>query len=408
MTKEPRLRIAYFCMNDPLDKRSWSGTTYYLGQTLQRNVGEVDFLGPVRPPWILDKALRGLAKASRLFLRSEWIPKYSYFLNRYAASVLAKRMKGKQYDVLVAPASAPQLGLLKTELPVIYFGDSTFHCYSENYHKEFNNMGAITRWEGNWMEKKALKNSDLVIMTSEWARDSAVNDYGIPSSLIEILLLGANIDFIPPIESIFEKEKTTPLTLLFLAVDWDRKGGKLALETLEQLQQLNVPAKLIVCGCQPPDGLSNPDMEVIPFLNKNLPEDHARFTHLLSSAHFLLLPTRADCSLLVACEANSYGMPAITTRVGGVPDVVNDGVNGYCLPFEADGLAYARLIQEIYSDKPRYHALIASSRRRFDEQLNWDKFAEQFIKVYERRFGNEGRQSGPRKASVMPTEEAAG
>ena len=37
-----KIKIAYLSINDPLDKRSWSGTTYYIGQTLQKNIGEVD------------------------------------------------------------------------------------------------------------------------------------------------------------------------------------------------------------------------------------------------------------------------------------------------------------------------------------------------------------------------------
>jgi glycosyltransferase involved in cell wall biosynthesis len=222
-------------------------------------------------------------------------------------------------------------------------------------------------------------------MTSDWAKQSAVNDYNIDPSRIDLIPFGANIDFIPPLEGIFEKEKNQTLTLLFLAVDWDRKGGRIAYDTLQSLKKKNVKARLVICGCTPPDGLSDPDMTVIPFLNKNKPEDHEYFVQLLSTSHFLLLPTRADCSLIVACESNSYGMPAITTNVGGVSDVVLDGVNGYCLPLEAGGDAYADTIAEIYGDKKRYHELVASSRRRFDECLNWDKWAERFIEIYQKR-----------------------
>jgi len=58
-------------------------------------------------------------------------------------------------------------------------------------------------------------------------------------------------------------------------------------------------------------------------------------------------PHAGGLSLLVACESNAYGMPAITTRTGGVPDVVLDGVNGYCLPLEAGGAEYGRLIADL-------------------------------------------------------------
>jgi len=108
----------------------------------------------------------------------------------------------------------------------------------------------------------------------------------------------------------------------------------------------------------------------------------------LSSVHFLLLPTRADCSLLVACESNAYGVPAITTDTGGVSFVVRDGVNGYCLPYDAPGQAYAEKIAELFGDKERYHALVQSSRQRFEETLNWDRWAEGFWKMYEEKILN--------------------
>ena len=62
-----RPKIAYYTISDPLDKRSWSGATYFMGQAMQRNIGDVHFLGPVKIPWVLDKTFRALQKLSRFF-----------------------------------------------------------------------------------------------------------------------------------------------------------------------------------------------------------------------------------------------------------------------------------------------------------------------------------------------------
>ena len=178
-------------------------------------------------------------------------------------------------------------------------------------------------------------------------------------------------------------------------MEWERKGGSIAFDTLIYLRETcRIEARLIVCGCVPPEKFHHPSVEVIPFLNKNKAEDHERFIALLSSVHFLILPTRADCSLLVACESNAYGVPAITTRTGGVPDIVKDGVNGYCLSPEAGGPEYGRLIAALFADKHRYHALIASSRKRYEDELNWDKWADRFRELYPevlRRFREKGK-----------------
>jgi glycosyltransferase involved in cell wall biosynthesis len=388
-----RLRIAYFSVNDPLDRRSWSGITYYLGQSLQRNIGDVDFLGPVKFPGWLDKVLRGMAKITRIVFGTEYYTKYSFLQNWYSTWFLKRKMKGKRYDFICGPASSPALASLDSDLPVIHVHDATFHLLS-NYYKEFEKASRISKWEGEALEKKALRKSSLIVYSSHWAANSAMEDYGIPRERILITPLGANMDDAPGREIIFEKEKNQELTLLYLAVEWERKGGSIAFEAMKQLHEKHgIHARLIVCGCIPPESFRHPYMEVIPFLNKNKKEDHDRFVELLSTSHFLVLPTRADCSLLVACESNAYGMPAISTSTGGVPDVVKDGINGYCLPYEAGGGRYAALIAEIYTDRERYHDLIISSRQRYEEELNWDKWAERFREVYPRVLNAHKRSS---------------
>jgi glycosyltransferase involved in cell wall biosynthesis len=382
-TAGKRLRIAYYCVNDPLDKRSWSGITYYLGKALQRNVGDVDFLGPVLPSKWVDKTLRAVAKAVRMLSGEEYNVKHSFLNGWDAARQLRKKMRGKQYDCIVAPAASTELAFLKTDLPVIYTSDVTFKLISRYYKWDYEKIPAFSHWEGNKIEKKALHNSDGVILSSHWAARSAIKDYGYPAERIVVRPLGANIDFVPPAGHIFDKENNKQLTLLYLAVEWERKGGAVAFEALKELHAMGVEAKLIVCGCIPPASFSHTHMQVIPFLNKNVKQDHDLFIELLSTVHFLLLPTRADCSLIVACEANSYGVPAITTDVGGVSDAVVEGINGYCLPLEAPGKAYAEKILEVYQNKELYHRLIRSSRQRYEEVLNWDKWAEDFRQLYD-------------------------
>ena len=377
------MKIAYLALNDPLDKRSWSGTTYYIAKALQKAGNDVDFLGPLRLPKWLDKTLRAIAKFTRIVFKSEYITKYSLLLSWYSAKQFNKKLKSKIYDCICAPAAAPELGFLKTKLPVIYITDATFKLVSNYDYKEFDKMAWLSKIEGNLLEKNALKKSSVVMYPSVWAAESAVKDYHIANDKVFITPFGANIDKIPEAGIIYDKLENKQLTLLFLAVDWERKGGIIAFETLKFLQYTHgIQAKLIVCGCVPPQHIAHPNMEVIPFLDKNKKEDYEKFVSIMSFSHFLLLPTRADCSLLVGCEASAYGMPAITTETGGVPEIVKDGVNGYCLPYSADGNTYAGLIAELFLNQEKYRSLITSSRKRFEEHLTWQKWSESFEEIY--------------------------
>jgi glycosyltransferase involved in cell wall biosynthesis len=378
-----KIRIAYLSVIDPLDKRSWSGTTYYIGQALQKNIGDVDFLGPVKFPGIINNLMRGFIKLIRILFKKEYSTVYSIFLSWYSSRVFNKKIKGKHYDCIVAPAASNGLTHIKTNLPIISIADTTFHLISNYYLKDFKNLVSLSKWEGNYLDRKSLKKSSLIIYSSWWAANSAIKDYKIPESKVFVMPLGANIDFIPERGVIHEKEKNDTLTLLYLAVEWERKGGRIAFDAFSKLYEKGISVKLVICGCIPPPQFSHPNMEVIPFLDKNVAGDHERFVRLLSSAHFLILPTRADCSLLVACEANAYGVPAITTDTGGVSEIVKDGINGYCLPLEASGEEYSILIYDLFTDKKKYHRLVQSSRLRFEESLNWDKWADGFRELYQ-------------------------
>ncbi|MBV9962983.1 MAG: glycosyltransferase family 4 protein [Parafilimonas sp.] len=379
------MRIAYLAINDPLDKRSWSGTTYYIAKTLQRNGNDVDFFGPLVLPKWLDKTLRALAKLNRILFRKEYITKYSLLLSWYSAKQFNKKLKAKSYDCICAPAAAPELGFLKTKLPVIYITDATFQLMRNYAYNEFIKVSWLTKFEGNLLEKHALRKSAAVMYPSMWAAESAVNDYHVSNEKIFVAPFGANIDRVPDESIIFNKLNNHQLTVLFLAVDWERKGGNIAFDVLKFLHFTHgMQAKLIVCGCVPPAHISHPNMEVIPFLDKNKKEDYERFVNIMSTSHFLLVPTRADCSLLVGSEANAYGMPAITTETGGVPEIIKDGVNGYCLPYTADANIYAALIAELFLNQGKFKELITTSRQRFDEYLTWQKWFENFSEVYKK------------------------
>jgi glycosyltransferase involved in cell wall biosynthesis len=380
------MKIAYLALNDPLDKKSWSGTTYYIAKALQKAGNDVEFLGPLKLPGWLDKLLRAMAKFNRIVFRKEYITKYSLVLSWYSSKQFARKLKRKKFDCICAPAASAELGFLKTSLPVIYITDATFELVSNYQYREFDKMSWFSKIEGNLLERHALKKSSAVIYPSVWAAESAIKDYHIPNEKVFIAPYGANIDMVPDAGGIFNKLRNKQLTLLFLAVDWERKGGNIAFEVLKYLIYTHgIQAKLIVCGCEPPQHISHPNMEVIPFLDKNKKEDYEKFVEIMTTSHFLLVPTRADCSLLAGCEANAYGMPAITTDTGGVSEIIKDGVNGYCLPYSAGGSTYAALIAELFLNEERHKELIYSSRARFEEYLNWNKWSDSFKEIYKKK-----------------------
>jgi glycosyltransferase involved in cell wall biosynthesis len=80
---------------------------------------------------------------------------------------------------------------------------------------------------------------------------------------------------------------------------------------------------------------------------------------------------------MVFSEGNAFGMPGITTDTGGVSSVVVEGENGHLLPLTAGPKEYADLIEAAWVDQGKYIALRKSSRRQYEQVLNWKTWARQ-------------------------------
>lgn len=375
------LKIAFLTATDARDKRSRSGTLYYMAKALQEHCGDVYYLGPLTT--VMEKITRVINDISLKIFKKSYAYEHSVLLAYSYSRIIKQRLKEETFDVIFAPVASTELAFLPKEIPIIYTADATFSLISNYYPDYFSNQLKVSVEEGNFIEQYAIKNADLLLYPSAWAANSAVDYYGADKSKVKIVPYGANIEGVPSKEIIFNREKSDICRLLFLGVDWERKGGEIAFETLLELDKLGLEAELIVCGCIPPEKFKHENMKVIPFLDKNIPEQNKELENLFLKSNFLILPSRTEAYGVVFCEANAYGLPVLTTETGGIPNVIDPGKNGYMLTLDARGVDYAKLIMEIYLDDEKYYQLIRSSRETYERKLNWDVWGEKVNKFIE-------------------------
>jgi glycosyltransferase involved in cell wall biosynthesis len=190
------------------------------------------------------------------------------------------------------------------------------------------------------------------------------------------------MDDIPPSDFIFKNKRTKGCRLLLVGVSWENKGAGIAVNALSELLKMGIDAHLTVCGCTPPQPITNNQehLTIIPFLNKNSEEGRKQLEELFLSHSFFILPTRFDCTPIVFCEASAYALPVLSSNTGGVGGHVKDGRNGFLIDYNDQGIAYAEKIKEIWSDRAKYEALCHSARALYEEQLNWEKWGKAFGK----------------------------
>jgi len=350
----------------------FSGTPHFMTKALEKHCGAVRCLGPVTS--LVETAARAFNKASRLVTGKRYDFVHSRMLSRRYARLFERKLRHAPVDVLFAPMASTEIAFLNTGLPVLYSSDTTFRGLKD-YYPGFSNLLEFSAREADFMERSAIARARLLVYPSRWAAESAVRDYQADAAKVHVIPYGANLEDAPPAEAALRPRPSDVCRLLFVGVDWVRKGGDIAVETLTALHAMNIPAELTVCGCTPPAGLGVPGLRVIPFLDKGDAAQRRKLEDLYLGSHFLLLPTRNECYGIVFCEANAFGVPAIATDTGGVSEIIRQGRNGFMLPLAARGAEYADVIAGLWRDPGRYREMAADARSEFDHRLNWDAWA---------------------------------
>ncbi|MGY2083197.1 glycosyltransferase family 4 protein [Blastococcus sp. SYSU DS0539] len=177
----------------------------------------------------------------------------------------------------------------------------------------------------------------VVVLGEPWAR-LVTDELGVPAARVHVVHNGV-ADGAPP-ETPWPAGRTKRVVLLG-RID-EGKGVPELLRAFERLDA--VPdAELVLAGAPA-------DPRVVALVEEAARARPGRVTHagllpragaqeLLREAYLLALPSHAEGLPMVVIEAMSRGIPAVTTPVGAMEELVTDGVNGFLVqPGDVDAL----------------------------------------------------------------------
>jgi glycosyltransferase involved in cell wall biosynthesis len=355
---------------------TWSGTPYFMTKALRAKFPDLLTVRKPRPVW-LQFFRRFVRKASAGRVDIFW----DHALAQWNANGIAAKLKRAKVDVAVCIGNASLSAFLARQLPTIHVSDATVPLMRD-YYSEFSGLPKSLADSAWHLDSASVLHSRACLFSTDWAAQSAIRDYGADPSRVHVIPWGPNIDA----TEISADDCPVPsgtCHLVFIGVDWRRKGGDIAVATATRLSQRGHAVKLHVIGATPEIQETTGVVVAHGFIDKGTETGRLRFDGIMRQAAFLFVPTRQDCSPMIFAEANSYGVPVITTRTGGVADVVQEGVNGHHLPVDATPDAYAELIWTLWSERTRYVQLRRSSRARFDAVLNWSSWLSEAAPIIE-------------------------
>lgn len=377
-----RKTILYVTTYNALDIREWSGLGYYISKTLESNY-KVIHLGPLK------------IKNSKYYKLLEYI--YKYVLNKVFyfsrepsvikdySSQIAQAIEKYNPDIIFSPGSIP-ISLLETTKPIVIYTDACFSALV-NYYPSYSKLAKRTLKNGHNMETQALNRCNLIIYSTEWAANSAILNYNVNPEKVKVLPFGANISEKPTLEkitSIINCKQFEICNLLFIGVDWKRKGGNVAYQVTNALNNIGIKTILHVIGCEIPNKLKKSEqIKNYGFLNKHKPEDSKILNDLFYNSHFLIVPTIAEAYGLVFIEANAYGLPSITFDTGGTNTIIKNNINGILIEPDSDITKFVDFIRFYFSNKKEYKKLALSSHQVFENDLSWNLISEKLFNMIE-------------------------
>jgi glycosyltransferase involved in cell wall biosynthesis len=190
----------------------------------------------------------------------------------------------------------------------------------------------------------------------------------------------------PPFLGLPFPGEATERDLLFLGSWLARKGVKILVEALERLAASGIRAKLTLAGTGgSADAIRGAlpaawrgDTEIVP----HVPAD--RLIDLYQRHRIFLLPAITEGIPLAMLEAMACGLCPIVSDVGGVSDVVQNGINGWLVPM-LDAVALANAVTRALRE-PEESRRLARGAHTLMQAYGWERAADQVERFCRARF----------------------
>ncbi|MBW4555243.1 MAG: glycosyltransferase family 4 protein [Trichormus sp. ATA11-4-KO1] len=375
------MKLAYITTYDVLNKSGWKkydmgnyGSNHYIFQTLVNQGIFIEQVGNFK-------------KTYSWLTRSKW-SFYRHFYNkdyyRWAEPIIGKnyakqirqQLSNLNTDIILCTEGAAPVAYLDYHKPMVLWLDTVLAALIDIY-PYLSNICQETRRNIHLIEQLALDKCSLVIFSSEWSAEKATQIYKLNTNKVHVIPRGANLELqsnrtIEDISTLITSRGTDIYKLIFIGVDWNRKGGQIALEVSKELKERGFNNELTIIGDIPKNIKNVPDfVKTVGYINKSSNEGKKNFYNLLSDAHFLILPTQADVTPNVLIEANAFGVPCLTTDIAGIPTIIKDDVNGKTFPLNANIADYCDYIVNYLTDYRKYESLAIASFNEYITRLNW-------------------------------------
>lgn len=292
------------------------------------------------------------------------------FVAEYATGVargtldLHRGLRNHQYEAVFTNASvAPLKRRALGRTPWMYDFDSTpiqrdqMETYTQ--HTDAKPVARL-KW---WLMRDLFHSATRLQAWSHWAKQSVVDDYGVPEDRIVVNPPGVDLARWRPRPD--ARERRRPAQVLFVGGDFRRKGGEVLLDWFRTQNPDEVELQIVT--------REQVSSARGVHVHRDMQPNSEQLRALYHQCDVFVLPSLGECFGIATVEAMATGLPVVVTNVGGTADIVEHGRNGYLVTPNSVG-ELSLSIDAILGDDARRSWMGLQARRiaevRFDLETN--------------------------------------
>jgi glycosyltransferase involved in cell wall biosynthesis len=209
-------------------------------------------------------------------------------------------------------------------------------------------------------EAELYAKAEVVATTGTHVQRTLIDRYGCDPARVCTVHIGANVD-VGPVDT--NPARYAAQHILFVGVEWERKGGPAMVEAFLDVLRDYPQARLTIVGCSP--AVSHPRITVAGLVSRETMP--AYFT----AASIFCMPSVIEPLGIAAVEASLFRLPVIATRIGGFFETVTDGETGILVP-PNDPVALAGAMRRLFADPELARRMGLAGFDRNRAVFDWD------------------------------------
>jgi glycosyltransferase involved in cell wall biosynthesis len=207
-------------------------------------------------------------------------------------------------------------------------------------------------------EIKTYQDATMIFTFGKLVADSIVTQYQIPKERVLVVHSGSNVTNDIPNND----QKYFYKNILFVGVDWKRKGGPTLLKVFKNVVAKHPDASLTIIGC-------NPKKITLPNCNVVGRIPVVKICDYYNLASIFCLPTMREPFGVVFVEAMSFRLPVIANNIGSIPEMIKNDYNGYLIDNNID--SYTEAICQLFDNPEKCREMGENGYKTVISKFNW-------------------------------------